>query len=45
MMQDMELSIERLSELKALGVQLAIDDFGTGLLVASTTSGGSPSTS
>jgi diguanylate cyclase (GGDEF)-like protein/PAS domain S-box-containing protein len=30
MMQDMELSIERLSELKALGVQLAIDDFGTG---------------
>ena len=30
MMQDMELSIERLRELKALGVQLAIDDFGTG---------------
>ncbi len=30
MMQDMELSIERLTELKALGVQLAIDDFGTG---------------
>jgi len=30
MMQDMELSIERLTELKVLGVQLAIDDFGTG---------------
>ena len=30
MMQDMELSIERLTELKALGVQLAVDDFGTG---------------
>ncbi len=30
MMQDMELSIERLSELKGLGVLLAIDDFGTG---------------
>jgi EAL domain-containing protein (putative c-di-GMP-specific phosphodiesterase class I) len=30
MMQDMELSIERLTELKSLGVQLAIDDFGTG---------------
>ncbi len=30
MMQDMELSIERLTELKGLGVRLAIDDFGTG---------------
>jgi diguanylate cyclase (GGDEF)-like protein/PAS domain S-box-containing protein len=30
MMQDMELSIERLGELKAIGVQLAVDDFGTG---------------
>jgi diguanylate cyclase (GGDEF)-like protein/PAS domain S-box-containing protein len=30
MMQDMDLSIERLTELKALGVQLAVDDFGTG---------------
>jgi diguanylate cyclase (GGDEF)-like protein/PAS domain S-box-containing protein len=30
MMQDMELSIDRLTELKGLGVQLAIDDFGTG---------------
>jgi EAL domain-containing protein (putative c-di-GMP-specific phosphodiesterase class I) len=30
MMQDMELSIERLTELKSLGVKLAIDDFGTG---------------
>jgi len=30
MMQDMELSIARLTELKGLGVQLAIDDFGTG---------------
>ena len=30
MMQDMELSIERLTALKSLGVQLAIDDFGTG---------------
>jgi EAL domain-containing protein (putative c-di-GMP-specific phosphodiesterase class I) len=26
----MELSIERLGELKQLGVQLAVDDFGTG---------------
>ena len=32
MMQDMELSIERLGALKELGVQLAVDDFGTGLL-------------
>ena len=30
MMQDMSLSIERLTELKELGVQLAVDDFGTG---------------
>src|SRR5438105_12083874 len=30
MMADMELSIARLGELKALGVKLAIDDFGTG---------------
>jgi diguanylate cyclase (GGDEF)-like protein len=30
MMQDAELSIERLAELKSLGVRLAIDDFGTG---------------
>jgi diguanylate cyclase (GGDEF)-like protein/PAS domain S-box-containing protein len=30
MMQDMELAIGRLHQLKALGVQLAIDDFGTG---------------
>ena len=30
MMQDMELSIARLTELKGLGVKLAIDDFGTG---------------
>ena len=30
MMQDMDLSIQRLAELKALGVQLAVDDFGTG---------------
>ncbi|MEX2275219.1 MAG: EAL domain-containing protein [Actinomycetota bacterium] len=30
MMQDMELSISRLTQLKELGVQLAIDDFGTG---------------
>jgi diguanylate cyclase (GGDEF)-like protein len=30
MMQDMELSIQRLTELKELGVQLAVDDFGTG---------------
>jgi diguanylate cyclase (GGDEF)-like protein/PAS domain S-box-containing protein len=30
MMQDMELSIERLGALKQLGVQLAVDDFGTG---------------
>jgi diguanylate cyclase (GGDEF)-like protein/PAS domain S-box-containing protein len=30
MMQDMDLSIERLTALKELGVLLAIDDFGTG---------------
>ncbi len=30
MMRDMDASIARLHELKALGVQLAIDDFGTG---------------
>jgi diguanylate cyclase (GGDEF)-like protein len=30
MMADMDLSIARLTELKALGVQIAIDDFGTG---------------
>ena len=30
MMQDMDLSIERLGHLKQLGVQLAVDDFGTG---------------
>ena len=30
MMQDMEMAIARLTELKGLGVQLAIDDFGTG---------------
>jgi diguanylate cyclase (GGDEF)-like protein/PAS domain S-box-containing protein len=30
MMADMDLSIERLTELKALGVLIAIDDFGTG---------------
>jgi diguanylate cyclase (GGDEF)-like protein len=29
-MQDMELAIERLRQLKELGVRLAIDDFGTG---------------
>ncbi len=30
MMQDMDLSIQRLSKLKGLGVKLAVDDFGTG---------------
>ncbi len=30
MMQDTELTLSRLHELKELGVQLAIDDFGTG---------------
>jgi diguanylate cyclase (GGDEF)-like protein/PAS domain S-box-containing protein len=30
MMQDMDLSIQRLAELKGLGVRLAVDDFGTG---------------
>jgi EAL domain-containing protein (putative c-di-GMP-specific phosphodiesterase class I) len=39
MMQDMDLSIERLGALKGIGVQLAVDDFGTA------TSVGSPSTS
>ena len=29
-MQDAELAITRLNELKALGIRLAIDDFGTG---------------
>jgi EAL domain-containing protein (putative c-di-GMP-specific phosphodiesterase class I) len=30
LMEDTELTLERLSELKALGVRLAVDDFGTG---------------
>ncbi len=30
MMQDIELSLQRLTELKELGVRLAVDDFGTG---------------
>ena len=30
MMQDVDLSLQRLRELKELGVQLAVDDFGTG---------------
>ncbi|HET9311853.1 MAG TPA: EAL domain-containing protein [Actinomycetota bacterium] len=30
MMHDLELSIERLGQLKSLGVRLAVDDFGTG---------------
>jgi diguanylate cyclase (GGDEF)-like protein/PAS domain S-box-containing protein len=30
MMQDMELSIQRLGELKNLGIKLAVDDFGIG---------------
>jgi EAL domain-containing protein (putative c-di-GMP-specific phosphodiesterase class I) len=30
MMHDMDLSIQRLAELKELGVKLAVDDFGTG---------------
>jgi diguanylate cyclase (GGDEF)-like protein/PAS domain S-box-containing protein len=30
MMQDMDLSLQRLAELKELGVRLAVDDFGTG---------------
>ncbi len=30
MMRDMDLSIQRLAELKQLGVRLAVDDFGTG---------------
>jgi EAL domain-containing protein (putative c-di-GMP-specific phosphodiesterase class I) len=29
-MQDIDLALERLVELKALGVRLAVDDFGTG---------------
>ena len=29
-MEDIELSLRRLSELKSLGVRIAIDDFGTG---------------
>jgi len=30
MMQEMDLSIQRLAELKELGVKIAVDDFGTG---------------
>jgi diguanylate cyclase (GGDEF)-like protein/PAS domain S-box-containing protein len=30
MMRDIELSIQRLAELKEIGVRLAVDDFGTG---------------
>jgi diguanylate cyclase (GGDEF)-like protein/PAS domain S-box-containing protein len=30
MMADIELSLQRLTELKSLGVKLAVDDFGTG---------------
>ena len=30
MMKDVKLSVQRLTELKALGVKLAVDDFGTG---------------
>ena len=30
MMQDIDLSIQRLAEMKELGVRLAVDDFGTG---------------
>ncbi|HEU4354612.1 MAG TPA: EAL domain-containing protein [Actinomycetota bacterium] len=30
MMQDVELSVQRLAELKEIGVRLAVDDFGTG---------------
>ena len=30
MMQDIELSVQRLTELKEIGVKLAVDDFGTG---------------
>jgi diguanylate cyclase (GGDEF)-like protein/PAS domain S-box-containing protein len=30
MMKDVKLSVQRLTELKALGVMLAVDDFGTG---------------
>jgi len=30
MMKDIKLSVQRLTELKALGVKLAVDDFGTG---------------
>jgi diguanylate cyclase (GGDEF)-like protein/PAS domain S-box-containing protein len=30
MMQDIELSLQRLTELKEVGVRLAVDDFGTG---------------
>jgi len=30
MMKDVKLSVQRLTELKALGVNLAVDDFGTG---------------
>src|SRR6478752_1769907 len=30
MMADMDLAVERLNELKALGIKLAMDDFGTG---------------
>jgi diguanylate cyclase (GGDEF)-like protein/PAS domain S-box-containing protein len=30
MMQDVELSLQRLTELKEIGIKLAVDDFGTG---------------
>jgi EAL domain-containing protein (putative c-di-GMP-specific phosphodiesterase class I) len=30
MMKDMKLTVQRLTELKELGVKLAVDDFGTG---------------
>ena len=45
MMADADIAVQRLHELKALGVLIAMDDFGTGLLVAQLPQPASRSTS
>ena len=45
MMADMDLAVERLHALKALGIKLAMDDFGTGYSSLSYLSRASRSTS